>query len=107
MKKLALSILTAIIICPSINSFAASARDTKVDDDYRSKPEAHLLARKKLKHRYHLQRLKHRYQSKLNYQRRLTNIKADLKMNTAKNRMINDLNNSISVDGSTYMEYGH
>jgi hypothetical protein len=98
MKKLALSILTAIIICPSINSFAASARDTKVDDDYQSKPEAHLLARK---------RLKHRYQSKLNYQRRLTNIKADLKMNRAKNRVINDINDSISVGGGTYMEYGN
>lgn len=96
MNKLTLSILTAIIIFPSINSFAAFAKDTRVDRYHRLEHRKNYPTRKKLKHRYH---------DKVRYQRRVSNIMDRYKKKSAVYNSINRNLQQLDAGGGTHYEY--
>jgi len=95
MKKLTLSILTAIIIFPSINSFAAFAQDTRVDRYHRLEHRKNYTTRKKLKHRY---------RDKVRYQRQVTNIMDRYKKKSAVYNSINENLKQLDAGGGNNYE---
>jgi hypothetical protein len=113
-KKLTLSILTAIIIFPCIDSFAAFTQNTQGEFHARLEQKENRSTRKKLISRYRtqakyqrqLRKLRNRSQAQARYQRKLSQIRADVKMNAISNQNTRNLVNQITVGGDTSsMEY--
>jgi hypothetical protein len=99
MNKLALSILTAIIIFPYINSSAAFAQNNQTDRYDRLERRENQPTQKKRKARYHRDR------NQVKYQRQVTDIRDEYEKKSVMYDQINQNLQQLDAGGGTHIEY--